>query len=113
MGIIRDLDKDGNLVEPSSRDEHIALWKYCYRNVRHHKYCYRNVRRPYGIVDCRLVELGMFGRCDSSLKSESDSNDGAHSDSFFPSVFPRNVTLVAISDPMPKDVREVGEYFRK
>lgn len=53
MVISRDLDEDGNLVDPSNRDEYIALCNYYYRNVR----CMDKT------IDCRLVELCMFDTC--------------------------------------------------
>lgn len=43
--IIRDLDDDGNLVEPLTLDERIAHWNYCYRNARY----------PDGIFKRRLM----------------------------------------------------------
>lgn len=57
MEIIRDLHENENLIDPSIRDERIALWNHCYRNAR----------RLDGVVDCKLVKLGMFGSCKSSI----------------------------------------------
>lgn len=54
------------MFEPSALDERISLWNYYYMNVRH----------PKGIVDRRLVELGMFHSCDNFVSSESDSSGG-------------------------------------
>lgn len=89
------------MVEPLTHDEHIALWKHFDRNAR----------RPNETVDCRLVELGMFISCDSSLNSESDISGGSDNDSSFPSIFPRSGKIMATSNPDPKDVREVGSVY--
>lgn len=51
MVIVRDLDKNDNMVEPLTRDECIALWNNFYRNDR----C------PEWDIDCKLKEQGLFG----------------------------------------------------
>lgn len=57
MVIIRDLDENGNLVDPSTRGKHITLWNYCYRNINH----------PNRMVDCKLAELHVFSSSESSI----------------------------------------------
>lgn len=69
MEIIRDLYEDDNLFEPSTRDERMTLWNYYYRNVKH----------PDVTFDFKLVELGIFGSCESSLSSESGDSSGSDS----------------------------------
>lgn len=61
------------LVEPSTRDERISLWNHCYKNIK----C------PDVIVDCKLVELCMFGSCDSYINLDIDSSSGSDRDSCF------------------------------
>lgn len=73
MVIIRYLVENDNLVEPSTRDKRITLWNHYYRNAR----------RPYGKINCILVDLGMFDICESSISSDSGSIDGSDNDSFF------------------------------
>lgn len=101
MVVIRGLDENGNLVEPSTLVKRITLWNYCYRNTR----C------PDGTVDCKLVELGMFGGCESSLNSKSDNTYGSDSDSSFPSVFTRSRMTMAIFHYDPKYVRVVRPVY--
>lgn len=76
MVIIRDLNENGNLIEPSTRDGHIILWNYYYRNTE----------RIDGTIDCKLVELGMVDSCKSSISFNSDRSGCSDNDSFFPSV---------------------------
>lgn len=68
---------------------------------------YKNVKRPDGTVDCILVELGMFGSCESSLNSESDISGGSYNDFYLSSIFLGNRTIMAIYDYEPKDVKKL------
>lgn len=95
MAIIRYLDEDGNMVESLTRDERIALWNYCYMNVR----CLDRT------VDCRLMELGMFESYKSSLNSDSDINDGSDKDYSFSFIFPESKKIMATCNIEPNDVR--------
>lgn len=67
-----DLDENGNLIEPSTRDEHITLWNYCYRNAKYADWT----------IDCKLVKLDMFGSCESSVSSDSDNIGGINNGHF-------------------------------
>lgn len=71
MVIIRYLVENDILVDPLTRDKRITLWNHCYRNAR----------RPYGKINCILVELGMFNICESSISSDSGSIDGSDNES--------------------------------
>lgn len=64
MAVIADIDEDKNLVEPLTRGESI------------------------------LVELRMFGKCESSLNSKNDISGGSDSDFAFP-VFLKNGKIVS------------------
>lgn len=96
-----DLDEDGNMIEPSIRDEHITLWNYLYRNTK----CRDET------VDSKLMKLGMFRSCESSLNSECDGSNETGRDSSFSSIFLWSTTIMAISDPKPKNVREVESAY--
>lgn len=72
MAIIRDLDENGNLVEPSNRDERIILWNYSYRNTKYLD----------EMVYYKLVELGMFDSCESFTSSDNNRSNGNYNDSF-------------------------------
>lgn len=61
-------------------------------------YYYRKVRCHNKTVDCRLMELGMLGSCQSSLNFDSDIIGGSDSDSFFPLIFSRNKKIMATFD---------------
>lgn len=89
------------MVEPSTLNECISLWNYCYMSVRH-------LDRTFG---CRLVELGMFGVCESSLNSMSDKSGWSENDSSFYYVFLRDRKITASSDRKCKNVREVGSVY--
>lgn len=101
MEIIRDSNEDGKLVNPSTCNVCVALWKYCHRNSRHHDWT----------IACKLVELDMFGSCMIYLNYDSDSGGGTSSDSLFPYIFQRNNKIMAISNIEVKDVREVGPIY--
>lgn len=87
MTIIRDIYKSGNLVEPLTRNEHIAMLNRCYRNAKY----------PNGTIDYKLVELGMSYSCDSSTRSD---RHGSSSDSFSPSFISGNKNLMVVFGPI-------------
>lgn len=101
MGIIRDLNENETLIEPVIRDECMALWSNCYRNVR----------RLDRTINCKLVEISMFGNWESSLNSDSDSSGGSKSDSLFPYVFSWNKKIMTTFDLEPKNVKEDKSYY--
>lgn len=86
------------MVKPSTHGEHITLWNYCYINAR----------RPDKEVDYKLVDICMFGNCESFLNFDSGISSGSDSESSFPSIFPRIKKITTTFDPEAKDVREVG-----
>lgn len=88
MATIRDLYENGNFIEPSNHEDHIAFWNHYYRDARH----------PDGKVDCKLVKIGMLGSCWSFLYSDSDSSCGSESDSFSHSVLSGNKKIMTIFD---------------
>lgn len=45
----------------------------------------------------------MFGSCESYINFERYNSGGSDNDSSFPSIFLRNITIMAISEPEPKD----------
>lgn len=98
MAIIMYLYENDNLIETLSHNKRIGLWNHYYRNPR----C------TIGTVNCKLLELGMFGSCKSSINSYSG---GSGSDSFFPFVFSRNKNIMTIFDIKPKDVREIESTY--
>lgn len=101
MVMIRDLDENDNLINSPSRDERIALWDHCYGNAR----C------PHGAINCKLVELGMFGSSESSINYDSDDKAGSDSDSLFPYVFSRNKKIMVTADTKPGDVRKIESHY--
>lgn len=74
MEIIRDLDESDNLVEPPTRDKPITLWNHCYKNANH----------PDGTNDYKIMELGMFGSCESLNNSNCDNTSYSDIESFSP-----------------------------
>lgn len=72
MEIIGDLDENGNLVEPSTHNEHITMWNYCYRNAKH----------PDGMVDCKLMKLGILDSYECYTSYNVDGNGGNTINSF-------------------------------
>lgn len=72
MAIIRDLEENENLIEPSTRGERITFWNYYYRNTKY----------PYGTIDCKWVDLDMFSSYKNSISSNSDDSSVSDSDSF-------------------------------
>lgn len=64
MMIIRNLDGNNNVIEPTNCVEYIEMWNHCVRNVRWLD----------GTVDYNLVELGMLGRYNNSPDPTSDSD---------------------------------------
>lgn len=64
MTIIRELDKNGNVIDPSTHEEYMETWNHCISNMT----------RPDGTVVYSLVELGMFGSYDNTSDSSSDND---------------------------------------
>lgn len=89
------------MVEPSTHDECIALWNYCYRNAQ----CL------HGIIDNKLRELGMFDNCESSLNYDSYNSGGNENDFSFLFVFLENMKIIVTFNSKPKNVREVGSIY--
>lgn len=72
MEIIRNLDENDNLVEPSTCNEHMVMLNHCYINAKH----------PYGNIGFKLMKLGMFNSCESITSSNSNGSSGSNNDSF-------------------------------
>lgn len=64
MTTIRELDKNENMIEPSTDEEYMEMWNHCISNMR----------RPYGKIVHNLIELGVFGSYDNTSDSSSDND---------------------------------------